>query len=60
MKQLPKKKMQLKKREDCGHFEGKYWCDCRTRNIRKYLGIKRYGREEEMDSEGDQASRCIA
>lgn len=43
MKQLEKKK--LKKRPDCGHYEGKFWCDCRTRNIRKYLGIKRYGKE---------------
>jgi hypothetical protein len=43
MKELSKIRFHLKKRSDCGHFEGKYWCDCRTRNIRKWLGMKRHG-----------------
>ncbi len=43
MNQFPKKK--LKRREDCGHWESKYWCDCRTRNIRKWLALKFYGKE---------------
>lgn len=44
-KQLSKKKYQKKKGnlKEIGHFEGKYFCDCRTRNIRKWLGVKRYG-----------------
>lgn len=44
MKQLSKKK--LKKRKDCGHWEGKFWCNCRTRNIRKWLGYKKFGAEQ--------------
>lgn len=54
MKQMPKKKLKI--REDCGHWEGKYWCNCRIRNIRKWLGVKLYGREEEMDPGSDKAS----
>jgi hypothetical protein len=41
MKQLAKKK--LKNRKDCGHWEGKYWCNCMTRNIRRWLGVKMFG-----------------
>ena len=34
----------IKHHPDTGHFEGrKYWCDCRTRKWRLWLGIKRYG-----------------
>jgi len=31
------------------HFEGKYFCGCKTRKIRKWLGIKRYGKKENDD-----------
>lgn len=40
-KQLSKKKQT--RTRDCGHWEGKYWCNCRERNIRRWLGIKFYG-----------------
>jgi len=46
MRELSKKKL-TKPRKDCGHWEGKYWCNCRTRNIRKWLGVKRYGYSED-------------
>ena len=43
--QLSKKDHQKKKpnRREEGHFESKYWCDCMTRNYRRWLGKKRYG-----------------
>ena len=43
------KKNHSKKRPkgDNAHWEGKYFCDCRVRNIRKWLGIKFYGWKEE-------------
>lgn len=30
-------------KKETGHFEGKYWCDCRTKGYRLWLGIKKYG-----------------
>ena len=36
-----------------GHYEGKYWCNCRTRNYRLWLGVKRYGHSETAESDGD-------
>ncbi len=45
--------MKRKPRPEEGHWEGKYWCNCRTRNIRKWLSKKKYGHEEEA-SEGEQ------
>ncbi len=38
--------MKRKPERDDGHWEGKYWCDCRLRNKRKWLGLKKYGPEE--------------
>lgn len=37
------KKDYIKKKacKECTHMEGKYFCDCRTRNIRSWLGCKR-------------------
>ena len=32
-------------RED-SHWEGKHFCNCRTRNIRRWLGVKRYGHND--------------
>jgi hypothetical protein len=44
VKQVSKKYLFNKKsRKEHGHFEGKYWCDCKTRNYRKWLAIKRGG-----------------
>lgn len=44
IKQLSKKAY-IKKKEapDQTHWEGDYFCDCRTRNIRKWLAKKKYG-----------------
>lgn len=44
----------MKPRKDCGHWEGKYWCDCKTRGIRKWLGVKRYGHDEEEELMGEK------
>lgn len=44
-KQLSKKKY-FKKKGRIGvdiHREGKFYCNCLTRNFRKWLGKKRYG-----------------
>jgi len=48
MKQVTKKDLDKKKpfNRDLGHWEGKYWCNCRVRNYRKWLGVKKYGHEE--------------
>ena len=44
MKQISKKSMFKKKgSKDTGHWEGKYWCNCRERNYRSWLGKKRGG-----------------
>ena len=55
MKQFTKKALYKKKpRKDCGHWEGKYWCNCITRNIRYYLG-KKYGQiDQERQKEDGQ------
>lgn len=37
------KKEYHKKRKQ-GHWEGKYFCDCRTKNYRRWRGLKRYGK----------------
>ena len=48
MKQLSKKDHSKKKpnRREEGHWEGKCWCNCRTRGYRIWLGIKKYGKKE--------------
>jgi hypothetical protein len=47
-KQISKKALTSKKRKgEDAHFEGKWFCDCCVRNKRKWLGLKRYGREED-------------
>lgn len=38
-----KELMKKKRKKDETHFEGKYFCDCRIRNIRKWLAFKRGG-----------------
>lgn len=40
--QLSKKARSKKKpnRKEEGHWEGKYWCNCKTRNYRRWLGRK--------------------
>lgn len=30
-----------KKNKDACHWEGQFYCDCRVRNYRKWLGFKR-------------------
>lgn len=46
MKQITKKDHSKKKpnRKQEGHWEGKYWCSCRIRNYRLWLGLKKYGK----------------
>ena len=39
-KRLYKKKLKI---GETAHWEGKYICNCMTRNIRRKLGIKLYG-----------------
>jgi len=42
--QMSKKELVKKKRKkEETHKEGKYFCDCRIRNIRKWLAFKRGG-----------------
>lgn len=49
MTQLTKKEFSKRKHQpDEGHYEGKHWCNCRTRNKRKWLGKKKYGKETFM------------
>lgn len=44
VKQLTKKDLSKKKpTKEEGHWEGKFWCNCRTRNYRRWLGLKKYG-----------------
>lgn len=40
-------------RKEEGHWEGKYWCNCRTRNYRIYLGFKRNGQAHKERQEED-------
>lgn len=60
MKPLSKKKF-IKKKGIVGvtiHAEGKYFCDCLTRNYRKWLGVKRYGQEDaQAGDKADSQSR---
>lgn len=49
MKNELSKKAYCKKKGRVGvdiHMEGKYVCDCLTRNFRKWLGVKKYGHDE--------------
>jgi hypothetical protein len=48
IQQISKKDLRKKKpnRKETGHWEGKYWCDCRTRNYRAWLSVKRNGHDE--------------
>jgi len=40
--QITKKEHSKKKSSlEQGHFEGKHWCDCKTRNYRRWLGLKK-------------------
>ena len=46
------KKLHAKKkpnRREEGHWEGRYWCGCRIRGYRIWLGVKRYGRDYRLD-----------
>jgi len=48
--QISKKKFyntRFKNPRETVHFEGKYLCDCRVRNYRRWLWKKRYGWKEE-------------
>lgn len=51
--QLSKKDYILKKasQKEATHWEGKHFCDCRTRNIRRWLGVKLYGHRERLNPE---------
>jgi hypothetical protein len=40
-------KMKPNNREE-GHWEGKYWCNCLTRNYRLWLGKKRGNHLDEL------------
>lgn len=53
-KQISKKDLEKKKRKKSEtHMEGKYFCDCSTRNIRKWIGKKRFGAEDVENIESD-------
>jgi hypothetical protein len=46
MKLLSKKDLHKKRpnhKQKGGHWEGKYWCDCKAGNYRRWLGFKKYG-----------------
>lgn len=44
MNQITKRDLYKKKpRKEIGHLEGKYWCNCKTRNYRRWLAIKKWG-----------------
>lgn len=49
MWQISKKLLEKKNRYDSdrGHFESKFWCNCNTRNVRKWLKIKYFGHEDD-------------
>ena len=34
---------------EIGHWEGKYFCACRTRKYRMWLGMKQNGFKDELD-----------
>ncbi len=52
MKQLSKKDhIKKKQTKDEGHWEGKHWCNCMTRNFRRWLGKKRCGSKDIKDYE---------
>ena len=42
---ISKKRFEKKGPPSCGHWEGKFWCDCRTRGFRKWLGLKLFGKD---------------
>lgn len=47
------KKSYIKKKanpKEASHWEGKHFCNCKTRNIRKWLAIKKYGHEINLSS----------
>lgn len=47
MKQATKNFLYKKKpKKDHGHWEGKYWCDCKVRNYRKWLWKKLRGNDD--------------
>lgn len=48
--QLSKKAYIRKKasKKEASHYEGKYFCNCRTGNIRKWLAIKKFGKPEQI------------
>ena len=52
---MSKKTFQKKRvrRKDSIHWEGDYFCDCRVRNLRKWLGVKLHGQSERLN-EPDQ------
>jgi hypothetical protein len=44
-KQVSKKKYaKMKANDETGHWEGNFWCDCKTRGWRKWLQQKYYGK----------------
>ena len=58
--------MQLSKKDHCkkkpnrteeGHWEGKFWCNCRTRNYRTWLGVKKHGQADKKDRERDEEDK---
>ena len=35
------------------HSEGKHFCDCRTRNYRRWLGVKLHGSKESAEADSN-------
>ncbi len=47
MNQLSKKDLSKKKgNKEIGHLERRYWCDCKVKNYRKWLGVKKFGHKK--------------
>jgi len=56
LKKMTKKDLYKKKKcsKEEGHWEGKHWCNCKTRNVRMKFGLKYFGGK--YDSEYNQSS----
>lgn len=55
MKMTKKLLIQKKQKGENAHWEGKYFCGCRIRNFRQWLGIKKYGHENiDGDNKGQE------
>jgi hypothetical protein len=60
MKQATKKYLySAKPKKDHGHWEGKYWCDCKVKNYRKWLAKKLWGKNVNECDKSDSISENL-